>query len=80
MLEPGACQAAIGRFARGPVRGSSCFGTGVGQHIDKVQYHHIQLVMKEGRNDIQQFVVILRIMYLMVGERIFLTVKIHRTN
>ena len=29
--------------------------------------------MKEGRDDIQQFVVILRIMYLMVGERIFLT-------
>ena len=73
MLEPGACQAAIGRFALGQFADHLVFGTGVGQHIDKVQYHHIQLVMKEGRDDIQQFVVILRIMYLMVGERIFLT-------
>ena len=61
------------RFALGQFADHLVFGTGVGQHIDKVQYHHIQLVMKEGRNDIQQFVVILRIMYLMVGERIFLT-------
>ena len=72
VLEPGTGQASVGSLTLCQFPDHLTLGTGMGKHIDKVQYHHIQLVLRECRNVSQQFLAILRIVHFRIAETVFL--------
>ena len=49
MAKPAEGDAAVGCLSGSQFAHHAAFGAGMGEHVDKVEHHHIEVVLAEGR-------------------------------